>query len=95
MSVVTPAHCALIAPLLRERDGEATLVQLRDGRTFEVLNIAWGIDDGDDFEHVSTNVSPSVEGKSFDFFHTDEVLRVVDPETGRDLWIADGEASVR
>jgi hypothetical protein len=43
---------------LRARDGQATTVVLKDGRSLEVLNIAWGYDEGEPFAHVTTNISP-------------------------------------
>ena len=78
--------------LLRKRDGAATLVELRSGNTLRVLNIAWGYDIGEPYAHVSTNVSPSIEGESFDFFHTYEVVRLRDPGTNKTLIEASGDA---
>jgi hypothetical protein len=45
-----------------------------------VRNIAWGYDIGDEFAHVTTNVSPAVEGASIDFFFTSEVRAVIDED---------------
>ena len=78
--------------LLRKRDGAATLVELRSGNTLRVLNIAWGYDIGEPYAHVSTNVGPSIEGESFDFFHTYEVVRLRDPGTNKTLIEASGDA---
>lgn len=39
--------------------GQATDVQLRDGRRFVVINIAWGQDMGDPEFHITTNISPA------------------------------------
>ena len=47
-----------------------------------IFNIAWGYDIGDEFSHVTTNVSPDVAGAEIDFFSTEDVASVVDPETG-------------
>jgi hypothetical protein len=74
--------------LFRDRDGRTTRVILRDGRLLTVLNIAWGYDMGDEFAHVTTNVSPSVEGTSIDFFYTSDVETVSDPSSGDVLFTA-------
>jgi hypothetical protein len=71
--------------LLQERDGVETLVVLRDGQRLTVVNIAWGYDAGDEFSHVTTNISPSEEGRSFDLFFTSEVASILDPSTGATL----------
>ena len=68
--------------LFRDRDGRATRVILRDGQLLSVLNITWGYDMGDEYAHVTTNVSPSVEGTSIDFFYTSDVETVSDPSPG-------------
>ena len=60
-----------------------------------MLNIAWGQDMGDDFEHLTSNISPSADGATIDLFFTDEVVRVVDPQSGYILWQTDGTANVR
>jgi hypothetical protein len=78
-----PADKTLVE-LLVERDGQRTLVQLRDGRRLSVINIAWGYDIGDEYAHITTNISPSVEGESIDLFVTNEVVAVQD-ESGLNL----------
>lgn len=95
MRAPSPDHCSLLVPLLQRRDGLETGVELSADRSQTVLNIAWGQDQGESYEHVSTNVSPEVPGASFDFFFTDEVSRVVDPATQEVLWEADGAPVVR
>ena len=74
--------------LLRDRDGMATRVILRDKRLLTVVNIAWGYDMGDEFAHVTTNVSPSVEGTGVDVFYTSDVDTVSDPSSGDVLYVA-------
>lgn len=68
---------------------------LSGNRSLRVLNIAWGEDMGDDYEHLTTNVSPSDEGESIDLFFTDEIVRVIGPESGAILWATDGIPNVR
>ena len=83
---ITPGLGAQIIEILRKRDGQRTDVEMISGERFSVFNIAWGRDFGEDWEHVSTNISPSVRGESFDFFFTSEVARLVDPESQHVLW---------
>lgn len=91
----TPEHCRGIVPLLQARDGEPTKVELSGDRKLTVLNIAWGEDLGDDYEHLTANISPSVGSKVTDLFHTDEVAKLLDPTTGAVLWKTDGTPTVR
>lgn len=68
---------------------------LSGNRTLPVFNIAWGEDMGDEFEHLTSNNSPFVDGADADLFFTDEVVRVVDPETGVTMWETDGVPNLR
>jgi hypothetical protein len=95
MQEPSPRHCRLIVPLLQSRDGEETLVILSQDRRLIVFDIAWGEDLGDDFEHITTNISPGVEGAVIDLFFTDEVVSIVDPKGGETLWRTDGIPNVR
>ena len=63
--------------LLRERDGQLTVVDLDDGRALQVLDIAWGYDMHDAHAHVTTNCSPGAPGLGLDFFFTNEVTTVL------------------
>ena len=83
---ITPGLGAPIVDALEARTGVVTLVNMKDGLTYRVFNVCWGRDMGEDWEHVSANVSPSVEGASFDFFHTGDVAELVDPATNEVLW---------
>lgn len=51
-----------------------------------VLNIAWGLDVGEMYHHITTNVSPSSDGVAIDFFLTNEIVEIRDVETDRVLW---------
>lgn len=86
MEPASPSRAAEIVPILRQRDGEETIVTLTGGRVLTVFNIAWGIDEGEYYEHLTTNVSPRVEGVDADFFVTNEVRSVIVPETGQLVW---------
>lgn len=80
MSSPLPRDAELL-DLLRERDAVETVVVLRDGRRLAVHNIAWGYDAGDKWAHVTSNISPGVEGASVDFFFNSEVASMIDPIT--------------
>ncbi|MFF9351545.1 hypothetical protein [Streptomyces sp. NPDC014734] len=47
-----------------------------------VFNIAWGYDLGDEYAHITTNISPDVDGESVDFFFTGSLAAIVDPASG-------------
>lgn len=70
-----------ILAVLQERDGRLTEVDLKDGRTCKVWNIAWGYDAGDSWSHITTNCSPYVTGQDLDFFFTHEVSTIREPES--------------
>jgi hypothetical protein len=72
--------------LLVDRHGAPSQVILQCGAELTVFNIAWGYDQGEVFAHVTTNISPEVEGASKDFFFTHEVAQVIDPTDGRVLF---------
>jgi len=59
-------------------------VVLAVGRRLDVRNVAWGYDMGDEYAHVTTNISPDVEEASIDVFFTNEVRAVLDSD-GRPL----------
>lgn len=95
MGEPSPAHCRLIVPLLNARGGHRTELELSDHRSLIAYNIAWGEDIGDDYEHLTTNISPAVDGTDADLFFTDEVAKILDPETRAVLWETDGTPNVR
>jgi hypothetical protein len=71
--------------LLMKRDGIPTRVTLANGRELTVHNIAWGYDTGDEHAHVTTNISPEVDGASIDLFFTNDIRSVSDPASGETL----------
>ena len=64
----------------------ATEVRLRDGQLLQVFNIAWGYDDGTEWAHMTTNISPAIDGQAVDFFFTNDVMQITDPGTGVQLF---------
>jgi hypothetical protein len=77
-----------VLEVLQSRDGIATFVQLADNSRLRVYDIAWGYDSADTHSHVTSNISPGVEGTAVDFFTTDRVVSLVDPETGEPLLVS-------
>jgi hypothetical protein len=75
-----------IVSLLRQRDGIATEVILRDGKCCLVYDIAWGYDDGDTFAHITTNISPGGQGRSVDFFFTNDIATIRDAASGNKIY---------
>lgn len=67
-----------LVDLLVSREGIPTLATLNSGERLIVLNIAWGYDDGDQHAHVTTNVSPAVDGASVQLFSTSDIRSVAD-----------------
>ena len=68
--------------LLQRRDGLLTTVRLKDGSNHVVKDIAWGYDCGDQYAHITTNVSPGGEGLPIDFFYSDAIASFVDTASG-------------
>ena len=64
--------------VLRSRDGSRSDVPLMSGRVCHVWNVAWGRDLGDDFDHVTSNISPSIAGSDADLFFTSEIETIED-----------------
>jgi hypothetical protein len=84
---MTPANGEKILSILKQRSGRWTMVELSDGRTLRVFDIAWGRDIGADFDHITTNISPGPQGEhDTDFFHTFEVAVVRDAATKEQLF---------
>jgi len=84
-----------IIGLLRSRDGVLTRLRLRDGRELDVLNIAWGYDEDARYAHLTTNVSPALEGVDIDVFGTEEIAEMMDPATGVVVYHARGSSTAR
>ncbi len=65
-----------------------------EGARYIVYNIAWRYDEGDEWAHVTTNISPSVDGQPIDCFVTSAVVAVNDPTTGTVLYRRSGESAL-
>jgi hypothetical protein len=71
--------------LLMRREGIPTLVTLNSGLQVTVHNIAWGYDIGDQYAHVTTNISPRIASASIDFFFTSDIRSIADSVLGESL----------
>ena len=65
-----------IIKIFNSHDGIPLEVTVKSMKKHIVLNIAWGYDDGDEYSHISTNISPSIDGYDFDFFYSNEILKI-------------------
>lgn len=74
-----------IINLLVARDGVPTIVTLETGPPITVHNISWGYDIGDQYAHVTSNISPFVGGAPIDLFFTCDVESISDPSSGEAL----------
>ena len=76
-----PPKDGTLIEILTKRDGQDAVAKLEDGRCLNMWNIAWGYDTGDEFAHITTNISPPDEAHDADFFFTSELAALIDPET--------------
>jgi len=74
-----------IIDLLKSRDGIATTIKLTTS-VLTVWNIAWGYDMGEEYAHVTTNISPGIDGVGIHFFLTTDILIIEDPVHGKILF---------
>jgi hypothetical protein len=87
---MNPEAGKTIIEILKHRCNEWTRVVLQSGQELKVFNIAWGYDLGDDYAHITTNISPpNEEIINSDFFKVDEVIKLEDEESGRIIWSLD------
>ena len=66
-----------IIDIFKSRDGLETKVELKNGRLISVWNIAWSYDIGDEFAHITTNISPNIDNATIDFFFTNEISKIL------------------
>lgn len=73
--------------ILRSRCGQRTDVTLSSGRQIAVWDIAWGCDEGDEFDHITTNISQGpTPPHEVDFIFSSEISAMADPATGERLF---------
>ena len=69
-----------IIDIFQSRNGLETKVELKSGKQISIWNIAWGYDIGDEFAHITTNISPNIENATIDFFFTNEISKILTDE---------------
>ncbi|NNV58025.1 hypothetical protein [Limnovirga soli] len=69
-----------IIDIFQSRDGVETKVELKNGKQISIWNIAWGYDIGDEFAHITTNISPNIDNATIDFFFTNEIIKILSDE---------------
>ena len=69
-----------IIDFFKGRDGFETKVELKNGRLISVWNIALGYDIGDEYAHITTNISPNIDNATIDFFFTNEISKILTDE---------------
>ncbi|MEO8254577.1 MAG: hypothetical protein ABI554_09345 [Flavobacterium sp.] len=62
------------------------VVYLDNKSSLTVWNIAWGYDIGDEFAHITTNISPEIKNSDIDFFYTNEIQNIEDRTNGKTLY---------
>ena len=65
-----------IINFLKKRDGIETVIELINGKKFSVWNIAWGYDHGDEFAHITTNISPNIKSTEIHVFYSNEIKQI-------------------
>jgi hypothetical protein len=77
---LTPREGEYAVKLLYSRNGQPSLVTLGDGSTLRVINTTWGRDFDAEYDHVSANVSPFVDGWPIATFDASEICQIVDEQ---------------
>jgi len=72
-----------IVKILEKRCGTPTTIYLDDGQVILVNDIVWGYDMGDEFAHITTNISPPQDEVEIHFFYVNEVVKFEDTESGQ------------
>jgi hypothetical protein len=71
---------------IKNQDGNHLSIQLKNGEIKSVWNIAWGYDIGDDYAHITTNISPTIKGTSIDIFCSYEIARIMKVENNSTIY---------
>ncbi|HYC73247.1 hypothetical protein [Brevundimonas sp.] len=83
---LVPGRGSGLIELLESRDGQLTILELVDGTTLRSFNIAYGRDYGEEREHFTLNISPSIDGEVVEFLSSGDVKAAVDPATTNVLY---------
>jgi len=69
-----------IIDLFKQNDGKLLLITLENNDLIRIWNIAWSYDIGDEYVHVTTNISPEKENESVEYFFTNEIMKISDSD---------------
>ncbi|MCK9480133.1 MAG: hypothetical protein M0R38_00020 [Bacteroidia bacterium] len=75
-----------IIEIFKTTDQIEKLVYLDNNSVLTVWNIAWGYDIGDEFAHITTNISPEIKDFNIDFFYTNEIQKIEDRTNRKTLY---------
>jgi len=75
-----------IIEIFKATDQLEKVVYLDNNTILKVFNIAWGYDIGDDFAHITTNISPEISNSDIDFFYTNEIQKIEERTNGKILY---------
>ena len=66
-----------IIDIFEIRDGLETKVELKNGKLISIWNIAFGYGVGEEFAHITTNISPNIDHATIDHFLTNEISKIL------------------
>lgn len=75
-----------IIAIFKTTDQLEKAVYLDNNTILTVFNIAWGYDIGDEFAHITTNISPEILNSDIDYFYTNEIQKIEDRTNGKILY---------
>lgn len=75
-----------IIEIFKTTDQIEKVVYLDNNLVLTVWNIAWGYDHGDEFAHITTNISPEITNCDIDYFCTNEIHKIEDRANGKTLY---------
>lgn len=75
-----------IIKIFKTTDQIEKMVCLDNNSVLTVWNIAWGYDIGDEFAHITTNISPEIKNSNIDCFYTNEIQKIEDLTNGKILY---------
>ena len=75
-----------IIKIFKTTDQIEKMVFLDNNSVLTVWNIAWGYDIGDEFAHITTNISPEIKNSDIDYFYTNEIQKIEDLTNGKILY---------
>lgn len=75
-----------IIEIFKSTDQLEKAVYLDNNSILIVFNIAWGYDNGDEFAHITTNISPEIRNSEIDYFYTNEIQKIEDRTNGKTLY---------